>query len=74
MLHAMRMVRIWRVFQIHKFCHGKDHIFLKRNSKPEEKPQLLVVESQPKRLLKIIVVSEKCSRETYLLSPSDVFQ
>ena len=35
-LHAMRKVRIWRVFQTYKFRVGKDHYCLKRTYKSEE--------------------------------------
>ena len=35
-LHVMRKVRIWRVFQTYKFRVGKDHRCLKRTYKSEE--------------------------------------
>ena len=48
------------------------HFFLKLKSEENaHSPNLSAVESRPKRLLKMIVVSEKCSRETYQQSQSD---
>ena len=35
-LHVMRKVRIWRVFQTYKFRVGKDHRCLKQTYKSEE--------------------------------------